>query len=366
MGRIFYSVAGEGRGHATRVRTVVEELRREHEIVLFAPHVAYDFLDMIYRDANGVDVRRIPGLQFSYRGHRVSYWDSVRASIPYLRNLPALVASLERLLRHESPDLIITDFEPALPRAAKRLGLPFLSFDHQHFLSTFDLNSLPPGLWWRAKSIASTVDLFYRGQKETIVSSFFSPGLRRDCQSVKSVGVMLRPELQSVRPANGEFLLVYLRRFAPSRLMSALRACGRQVHIYGLGELPRDGNLRYFPVNERGFLDDLIHCYALISNAGNQLVGEAFALRKPVLAIPEEGNFEQLINAHFLTESGYGVNHDAAKFCHHDLRTFLEDVPRIRMRIDPETVVGNAQALTLIRRHLPTLVQVPMPLARVA
>ncbi len=366
MGKIFYSVAGEGRGHAVRVRTIVEELRREHEVVLFAPHIAYEFLDHVYQDATDVDVRRIPGLQFCYRQRRVSYLHSIWQSLPYLQNLPHLVTSMERLLRDEQPDLIMTDFEPVLPRAARRLGLPFVSFDHQHFLTTFDLSSLPWPLWLKAKSIASSINLFYTGQRETIVSSFFSTRLRRDVGHVTSVGVMLRRELWHVRPSDQRHLLVYLRRFAPPRLMEALRRSGREIKIYGLGALPRDGNLHYFEVNETGFFEDLAHCHALISNAGNQLVGEALCLRKPVLALPEEGNFEQSINGHFLAQTGYGVSRDASVFTEEQLTEFLDQVPILREQIEPEAVIGNAAALAAIRRHLPRPVQVPLDVARVA
>lgn len=41
MARVFVSLAGEGRGHATRVRALVEMLRGRHEVVLFASHVAH-------------------------------------------------------------------------------------------------------------------------------------------------------------------------------------------------------------------------------------------------------------------------------------------------------------------------------------
>ncbi len=361
MGKIFYSVAGEGRGHATRVRTVVEELRHEHEIVLFAPHVAFEFLDDVYHETDHVEVKRIPGLQFCYKRRRVSYADSVWKSIPYLRNLPNLVDSMERMLRDERPDLIITDFEPSLPRAARRMGLPFLSFDHQHFLTTFDLSSLPWPLWMKAKSIAMSINLFYSGQRETIVSSFFSSRLLPNRGDVTSVGVMLRRGLQQVSPVDERHLLVYLRRFAPPRLMEALHRCGRNVNIYGLGERPRDGNLRFFEVNETGFLDDLINCHALISNAGNQLVGEALCLRKPVLALPEEGNFEQSVNAHFLAQTGYGSIADAVTFTDKQLTHFLDQVPAFRERIEPRSVNGTADALAVIRRHLPVPIHMPIP-----
>ena len=360
MGKIFYSVAGEGRGHAIRVRTVVEELRKDHDIVLFAPHVAHDFLIDVYRDSEDVQVRKIPGLQFSYRNRCVSYFHSIRQSIPYLRNLPQLVNSMERLIREEQPDLIITDFEPSLPRAARRLGLPFLSFDHQHFLTTFDLSSLPLPLWLKAQSIAMSINLFYSGQRETIVSSFFSPPLRSGIAPVTSVGVMLRRELRNVRPTHDGHLLVYLRRFAPPRLMDALRRSGREVLIYGLGERPRDGNLHFLEVNEIGFLDDLMNCHALISNAGNQLIGEALCLRKPVLAIPEEGNFEQSVNGHFLERTGYGICKDANLFKDMDLNQFLDRVEEFREAIEPSSVIGNHEAIAAIRRHLPEPSMVPV------
>ena len=365
MGKIFYSVAGEGRGHATRVKTVVEELKSQHDVVLFAPHVAFDFLSQIYQWDARVEVRKIPGLQFCYSGRRVSYLQSVTKSIPYLRELSQLVNQFELAIRQEQPDLMITDFEPALPRAAKRLGLPFVSFDHQHFLTAFDLSTLPWPLWLKAQSIAASINLFYCGQQETIVSSFFSLPLRKRCKNVTSVGVLLRRDLMLASPRDEQHLLVYLRRFAPPRLMAALRACGRDVFIYGLGDQPRDGNLCFFDVDESGFIDDLVNCHALITNSGNQLVGEALSLRKPVLVMPEEGNFEQAVNAHFLTKTGCGIGYDARSFTTDDLSNFLEQVPELRLRINPDSVVGNGRAFEAIRRYLPPPVSRPAEVAEV-
>ena len=45
---------------------------------------------------------------------------------------------------------------------------------------------------------------------------------------------------------------------------------------------------------------------AVVTTAGNQLVGEVLYLEKPVLAMPESNNFEQFINAFFLEQSGTG------------------------------------------------------------
>ena len=56
------------------------------------------------------------------------------SSLRYLVRLRELVQRLRRAIDREQPDLIVTDFDPALPRAALDAGVPFVSLDHQHFL----------------------------------------------------------------------------------------------------------------------------------------------------------------------------------------------------------------------------------------
>ena len=75
---------------------------------------------------------------------------------------------------------------------------------------------------------------------------------------------------------------------APDGALEALAACGREVRVYGLGAQPSaSGNLRFLAVDERRFMEDLATCTAVVSTAGNQLVGEALYLGKPVLVMPE-------------------------------------------------------------------------------
>ncbi|MBM4090740.1 MAG: teichoic acid biosynthesis protein [Planctomycetes bacterium] len=353
MAKIFFSLSGEGRGHATRVRALVELLRGEHQLTLFTSLVAYDLLASAYQATPHVRVRRIPGLQFAYRQGRLDYFRSVWNAVPYLGGLPRLVDTLAKMIHDECPDLAIVDFEPALPRAARRCGLPYVSFDHQHFLVVSDLSALPWSLRWRAWLIGLSVGLFCRGQQGTIVSSFFRPPRKRRWAAARQIGALLRPEVLRAEPVEGDHLLVYLRRFAEANVMQALRACGRRVRLYGQGTQPADGNIEYRAVEEEGFLADLASCYALISNAGNQLVGEALFLRKPMLALPEPGNFEQAVNAHFLRAGG-GDSAESRTLTPDRLQQFLQRVPRLRNEIRPEEANGNEEALLALQRFLQT------------
>ena len=352
MAKIVFSLAGEGRGHATRVRTVVDDLCRDHQLILLAPSVAYDLLSEAYHDAADVTVLRIPGLQFRYRGQRLSYLKSLWEALPYLCQLPASVARVEALLQRERPDLAITDFEPILPRAAERCKIPYISFDHQHFLVVNDLSRLPWRLRWRAGILRLTIGRFYRRQCRTIVSSFYRPPVRQGCRNVVLTGVLLRRQILDARPVVGNHLLVYMRRFLGPSLLDALLACGRPVRLYGLGRLPAQENICYFDIDEENFLEDLVTCDAVVSNAGNQLVGEALYLQKPMLALPEPGNFEQAINGHFLRESGAGDSIAPERLNARCLQDFLRQLPRYRQQILPEAVLGNRQALQVIREEI--------------
>ncbi|MGB8266465.1 MAG: glycosyltransferase family protein [Candidatus Velthaea sp.] len=352
MATIFYSLAGEGRGHATRVRTIVEHLRSEHRFVIFAPGDAYEMLAPLYA-GSGVRVTRIPGLQFEYTARNtLSPWRTTRGVLGYLSRLPQLIARLQREIERERPDLVLTDFEPALPRAAQRSGVPFVSLDHQHFLVASDLSRLPAPLRRRAARMGALVGLYYRGQAATIVSSFCFPGLRPGMERALEVGPLLRPQVLEARAEHGAHLVVYVRKFGSERLIEALAGTGREVRAYGWGAQPSRGKVRFFAIDERRFVEDLATSYALITTAGNQLLGEALYLGKPVFALPEPNNPEQLIHGHLLANERTGEWLAFDEVSTPALERFLDRVESYRSQIVRERLNGNAAVLAELRRHL--------------
>ncbi|MCB2156341.1 teichoic acid biosynthesis protein [bacterium] len=352
MSKIFFSLSGEGRGHATRVRALVERLRLDHDITIFAPEDAYRLLAPIYAETD-VRVCWIPGLVFHYtRGHRLDFARTTREGLGYLASLSRLVSRLEGVIRWERPDLVVTDFEPSLPRAAHRCGVPFLSVNHQHFLLYSDLSSLPLHLRAHARLMAQVVRRYYAGQAESIVSSFYFPPLKNGIENVSQVGVFLRPEVLGAIPSDDGHLVAYLRRFAPENVIESLRATGRQVRIYGLGLRPDDGNLRYCEIDATRFVEDLASASALVCTAGNQLVGEAFALGKPVFAMPETRNYEQYINAHFVEQSGAGTWVEIEKCRAGNLVAFLRKLDEYRGNMPIERTDWAQVAMRRILSHV--------------
>ncbi|MBI1380599.1 MAG: teichoic acid biosynthesis protein [Planctomycetaceae bacterium] len=352
MAHIFYSCAGEGRGHATRVRAIVDSLSARHRVTVLAPRDAFELLSPAYLGTK-VRVLRIPGLFFHYdRRGRVHYLRTGLAAAKYLLGLPSLVGDLANLLTRERADLVLTDFDPALPRAADRVGVPYVSVDHQSFLRVSDLSSLPLGLRLHARFMELVVRLYYDRPVHRVSSSFYRPPLRPGMRDTTQVGVMLRPKLLATAPTAGNHLVAYFRRALPEGVLDALEELGLEVRLYGLGRAPDRGPIRYLEVSETGFLEDLASARALITTAGNQLVGEAHYLGKAVLAIPEPGNQEQRINGHFLEQGGGGEALEAEQVTVASLRAFLARCPEHEARIDRGFVAGNARALEAIERAL--------------
>ena len=353
MATIFYGLSGEGRGHATRARTIVEALRANHDVTLFAPGQAHELLYPLYRGTD-VRVRRIPGLRFHYTScRRIDFSKTTTMGLRYLAELPRLVRVLQQEIERHAPDLVVTDFEPALPRAAEKMGVPYISVDHQHVLVVSDFSALPPDLRRYVFYMEKLVRAYYSTQQQTVVSSFFFPPSKVSANNVSRIGVLLRPEVMNARTRNGRHLVAYLRREVPPAVLHALKTAGCEVRLYGLGGGHSDGNIRYCEVDNHRFVEDLATGRGLISTAGNQLVGEALYLGKPVLAMPERKNHEQRINAHFLKATGLGMTCDMDLMSHDNIRAFMNRLGEYRTRIGSKHLCGNAAAIRAIESQLP-------------
>ena len=336
------------------MRDLSEHLKSQHRLVLFAPDEAHEFLQPIYANDPQVEVREIPGLRFQYRNGRMALGKTIATGLGFRARLRGMVGELAETIRREQPDLVLTDFEPLLPRAARECGVPYLSVDHQHFLLGYDLSILPWSLRQYARVMAQFVRMFHRWQAATIVSGFFFPPLRAGYEDYVQVGTFLRPEVEAAETSPGDYILSYLRRNTPPGVLEVLAGCGCEVRIYGLGERPGEGNLRFFPIDQYRFVEDMAGAAGLVSAAGNQMLGEALYFGKPVLALPESSHHEQLINSHFLVHLGGGLWRPVEQLAASDVREFFGRLDHFRGQIAPlrEQLNGTPRTMAEIGRHL--------------
>ena len=360
MAKIAISVCGEGRGHATRIATLVEHLMHEHEVLVYTSADALAFLRARFAAAahGSVEIREIPGIVFQYTGGRLDVMRSIAAGLDYqARQLGPLVDRLIRELDGFRADLAITDFEPALPRAASREGIPLVSVDHQHFLLAYDLDALPWSLQWNAWFMSHAVWLYVAEATDTVVSAFFRPPLRRGWEHVVQVGPLLREAITSAVSHDGGFVVSYLRRHTPFSAIEALADCVMPVKVYGLGHRDHVGNVSFHTIDERRFIEDLAGCTAVVAAAGNQLIGEALHLGKPLLVLPERAHAEQMMNSHFLAGMGCGQFVLLEEIARDQVRAFLDDRGRFQPALAPLTgrMDGTPDVLQAIRRRLASI-----------
>ncbi len=365
MARIAISVCGEGRGHATRIATLVEHLMHDHEVLVYTSADALGFLRKRFAaEADGhVEIREIPGIVFQYTGGRLDVMRSIATGLDYqARQLGPLVDRLIRELDSFGADLAITDFEPALPRAASREGIPLVSVDHQHFLLAYDLDALPWSLQWNAWFMSHAVWLYVAEAADTVVSAFFRPPLRRGWEHVVQVGPLLRDAITRAVPRDDGYVVSYLRRHTPFSAIEALADCGMPVKVYGLGHRDHVGNVSFHTIDEQRFIEDLAGCTAVIAAAGNQLIGEALHLGKPLLVLPERAHAEQMMNSHFLAGMGCGQFVLLEEITREQVRMFLDDRGRFQSALAPLTgrMDGTPDVLRVIHQRLAGIAASPV------
>ena len=90
-----------------------------------------------------------------------------------------------------------------------------------------------------------------------------------------------------------------------------MKKIGHKFVVYGFDIDKIDSNVIFRKFNNTQWLKDLSECKAVIANGGFSLLSEAVSLHKPVLSIPINGQFEQILNALYIKRLGYGETYDS-------------------------------------------------------
>ena len=362
--RIAYGVMGYGRGHAMRSLSVLPALAAEHEVTVYAGGDAYEVLAPLFPCV------RIPTIGYRYdaRG-RHSLRRTVAGNAAPMADLLLRGQGSTRLdaeLTSRGTELVISDSEAWTHRAAQRLGLPRISFDHVGIIAWCKPH-FPPELWLTGMRDAWA----YRqlmGRPERVLISSFYPATPLD-PGTRIVGPMLRDEVRALQPSTGDYLLAYFNKgqhqYLP-HIDDALQQLDLPVVVYGTQHRGRHGNIDFRAPSNDGFVRDLAGCRAVLSTAGNQLIGEAIHFGKPLLAMPEDA-FEQRLNAALIERMGIGMQADARRLTPSHIDRFLVGEDRYRERTAEYAGDGRGDAIETLHRYIGELAAaMPRPQPRAA
>jgi uncharacterized protein (TIGR00661 family) len=98
--------------------------------------------------------------------------------------------------------------------------------------------------------------------------------------------------------------------------------------------------------SEQGFVDDLATSQAVVCNGGLSLIGEALYLGKPIMSVPVRNQFEQVMNARYLEELGYGLGCESIE--PQVLRLFLRERDKYAGRVAKHKQKGNDRLFEVI------------------
>lgn len=350
--KIAYGVMGYGRGHAMRTAAVLPTLMKEHDVTVYAGQDAYEVL------APDFPTVKLPiiGYQYDSTGKLSPPKTIINNVRPTADLLFGGAASwmLDKAFAKDRPDVVISDSEAWTHRAAQRAGIPRISFDHVGIMAHC-LTPIPNGSFWRGHLDGIGYNLFMGRPERILISSFYTALPRY--AGVNIVGPILRDEVFQVAAKRGEHLLVYFNKgehqFQPN-VEAALKAVDCPMKVYGTGLKGMDGNLDYRPRGNLPFLEDLASCRAVLSTAGNQLLGESIHFRKPVFGVPEDC-YEQRLNALMIERLGVGRMGKFETLNADDINDFLQTEPRYLRNMKHSLQEGREEAILLLEQYIDEL-----------
>lgn len=299
MANILYGVNGEGSGHSSRARVVLEHL----EAIGHSVHVVSFDRGLRSLEAD-FDVTEIFGLRLAYLHNRVRFGRTVFKNLMAAPRAARSAHKLTRLSEDWGIRVVITDFEPISCHVGRRLHLPVLSIDNQHCLIHGEISY--PKRYRRDAAAAKVVTrLMTPGAEAYLITSFFP--LRLKNRRAFLFPPILRREVLEAHPRKGDFVLVYVTSPA-AELAGLLRQVRERFVCYGFNREGENGNLVFRKPSREKFLEDLCGAKAVLANAGFSLISEALYLGKPYLAWPVKRQFEQVFNAYYVDKMGYGAD----------------------------------------------------------
>ncbi len=347
MARILYGIHGTGHGHAMRGLTIARKLH-EHEFLFIANDDALRIFGQEF------EVCPIPNLGTVFKDYKVDISGTVAKAIPILAKRQKITQDVINIIEDFKPDVCMTDLEYFVPRAARQVGLPCLTLDHQHVLTCCE-HDLPANMLFDYFLQGLTPRYLFSPTEQNLIVSFYAPPVKAK-YNARIVPPILRDIVTEQNASNGEHVLVYQSNATHKGLVDFLKlATKRTCYVFGYDQIQgSDGNVIFMPKSEQTFLDLLSSCAYVILGGGHTLMTEALFFGKPILTLPIMAMVEQRLNAHYIERLGYGMQAQMLKLSPSILQNFEQNIPIFKENIFKGNFCGNSLVFELVNRYVNT------------
>ena len=306
MVRILYGVAGEGMGHAVRSKVIIEHLLKKHQLIVVSSRKPYEFLSKKFKD-----VYDIHGLHINYKNNKVQ---GAKTLFQNAYKLPKgsykTLRRLMRIIKNFKPEIVISDFEPFTGLASKFFDTKLISIDNMHIMTNCRFK-VPKRYYKDYIAAKLVIKSFIIKADYYLINTFCYPEVKK--KNTFLFPPILRKGILDAKTKEKDFILVYQTSKNNKKLIKTLKKTDGRYIVYGFDMDKEEGNIIFKKFSEKGFIENLASCKALITNGGFSTIVEAIHLGKPVLSEPIRKHFEQILNAIFIEKGVYGEFHKKLK-----------------------------------------------------
>lgn len=348
---ILYGIPGEGMGHATRSKVIIDHLLKSgHDVIAVSSGRAFSFLDKMFPGK----VIEIKGFHFAYKNAEVSKTATFLSNLKSAgKNLIHNTSKKLQIERSFTTDLVISDFESFSFFFAKTHKLPLISIDNMQVMDRctldIDISSEEKSNYRLAKNIVMAK---VPGADHYFITSFFEAPIKKKNTSL--VPPIVRSGIQELSPTKGDHILMYQTSSSLKTVKETLQQLPDQkFYVYGMNQDYTEGNVVFKPFSEAGFMEDLAKAKAVIANGGFSFISEAVYLRKPIFSFPIRNQFEQWMNAAYIEKMNYGRHFD--ELTADNIKAFLYDLPKFEKALYFYKQEGNRILFEELDRKLKEL-----------
>jgi uncharacterized protein (TIGR00661 family) len=341
MKKIFYSLAGEGLGHSSRVLSIIESMK-DVEFYIFTWGEAFNF----FQKQNLKNLHHITPIPFGRnKNNKISYLKTLFNFYKFHNESKIDSLYIKDLYYQIKPDIFISDFEPLLPRIANDLKVKLISIDNQHRFSRCYSSDMPLNLKIYCKLAGYFVEKWVPNPHSVIISTF-NHEIFKESNNVYLTNTFLRNKIEQTKPTVNDFILVYYKGSMGTKILDILSELNLNIKIFGCPH--KHYNFDYYDIDQDNFIKFLASCKAVIGGAGNQLLGEANYYGKPIFCIPEPNQQEQSVNGYFIEQMKRGICATHQKLTKELVVDFLNKYKCINQISDN----GTYKAVEIIRKFL--------------
>lgn len=323
---VFYTICGEGMGHAIRSKVIIDAIKDRYDVYIFSSDRAYKYLSEKFPN-----VYEIGGFNTVYSDNEVSDKKTFyKALKDNPRNIKDGYEILYKKARELKPNVIVTDFEIYGSMVSNLLKIPLISLDNIHMITQAKID-YPPKHEASMLKAKTVIKGYVVKPKIHILTSFFYPKIKPKKRAVIYPPV-LRDEILRLNPTTEDHIVVYQTSSENIRLVNQLKKLDENFIVYGFNKNKIEDNLEFRAFSEEQLFKDLSTSKAVIANGGFTFISESLYLKKPTFSIPAIGNFEQLLNGFYVEKLGFGQYSE--RFNLGKIKNFLDLLPKYQERLN--------------------------------